>query len=272
LYSTGQEAGVTPFLKLRREGRVLRLTLNRPEKRNALRVDDCRHLVTALYDAESDRSVGAILLDAAGPVFCAGMDLTESLREDAPERAAIHDELFTIGGRLLKPLIAAVQGKALAGGLGLVTNAHIAVASEDAGFGLTEIRIALWPFIVYRSVAQAIGERRALELSLTGRIVGAEEALAWGLVHHVVPAGELHERALAIATVVARFSPEALRRGLDYAHQTRGLPQKEALELADTMRRRMFRSADFAEGVRAFFEKREPEWPSLKPQHSEEEV
>jgi enoyl-CoA hydratase/carnithine racemase len=88
----------------------------------------------------------------------------------------------------------------------------------------------------------------------------------------VVPPGELHERALSIATMLARFSPEALRRGLDYVHQTRGLSQKEALELADTMRRRMFRSADFAEGVRAFFEKREPEWPSLKPHRSDEEV
>jgi enoyl-CoA hydratase/carnithine racemase len=262
---------LTPHLKARREGRVLRLTLNRPDKRNALRVDDCRHIVTALHDAESDRSIGAILLDAAGPVFCAGMDLTESLREDAPERAGIHDELFTIGSRLLKPLIAAVQGKALAGGLGLVANAHIAVASRDAGFGLTEIRIALWPFIVYRSVALAIGERRALELSLTGRIVGAEEALQWGLVHHLVGPDELNELASTIATMVSRFSPDALRRGLDYVHQTRGLAQKEALELADTMRRRTFRSGDFAEGVRAFFEKREADWPSLKHQNPDME-
>lgn len=262
---------MTPYLKLRREDRLLRLMLNRPEKRNALRVDDCRHLVTALYDAEADRRVGAVLLEAAGPDFCSGMDLSESLREDAPERAAIHDELFTIGSRLLKPVVAAVQGRALAGGLGLVTNAHIAVASSTAGFGLTEIRVAMWPFIVFRSVAEVIGERRALELSLTGRIIGAEDALAWGLVHYVVPAEELTERALALAAAVAGWSPEAVRRGLDYVHQTRGLGPKQALELADSMRRRMFRSADFAEGVRAFFEKRPPEWPSLKHNPGEED-
>ncbi|MCP5119512.1 MAG: enoyl-CoA hydratase/isomerase family protein [bacterium] len=249
--------------KLRREDRVLRLSLNRPEKRNALRVEDCRHLVAALNEAELDPSVGSILIDAGGDTFCSGMDLTESLREDAPERAAIHDELFTFGGRTTKPVVAAVQGNALAGGLGLVANAHVVVAADNAGFGLVEIRIALWPFVVFRSVATAIGERRALELSLTGRVVGAEEALQWGLAHHVVPASEIGERASAIACMLSRFSPDAMRRGLDYVHRSRALSQKEAVALADSMRRRTFRSADFKEGVNAFFEKREAKWPSL---------
>jgi enoyl-CoA hydratase/carnithine racemase len=250
--------------KRSREGRVLRLTLTRPETRNALRIVDCTQLVAALNEAELDDSVGAILIDASGSCFCSGMDLTEALQEDAPEQAAIHNELFTIGGRITKPIIAAVQGKALAGGLGLVTNSHIVVAAEDAGFGLTEIRLALWPFVVFRSVARAIGESRALELSLTGRIISAQEALQWGMVHHVAPENELTERALVVASTVSRFSPEALRRGLDYVHRSRSRPQSEAVELADTMRRRTFRSDDFAEGVGAFFEKREPSWPSLK--------
>ncbi len=250
--------------KTTREGRVLRFTLNRPEKRNALRILDCSQLVAAFNEAELDDSVGAILLDAEGPAFCSGMDLAESLREDAPEQAAIHNELFTIGARITKPIIAAVQGQALAGGLGLVTNAHIVVAGEGAGFGLTEIRIGLWPFVVFRSVACAIGERRALELSLTGRVISAEEALQWGLIHHLAPNGELLERALAVASTVARFSQMAVRRGLDYVHRSRALSPSEAVDLADTMRRWTFKSADFAEGVGAFFEKREPEWPSIK--------
>jgi enoyl-CoA hydratase/carnithine racemase len=229
-----------------------------------LRIVDCSQLVASLNEAELDDGIGAVLIDATGPAFCSGMDLTESLRGDAPERAAVHSELFTIGARMTKPVIAAVQGKALAGGLGLVANAHIVVAAEDAGFGLTEIRIALWPFVVFHSVATAIGERRALELSLTGRVIGSEEALQWGLIHHLAPAEELSARAATVAATISHFSPEALRRGMDFVHRSRSLAQEEAVELADVMRRRSFTSADFEEGVRAFFEKRSPKWPSLE--------
>jgi len=247
-----------------REDRIFRLTLNRPEKRNALRMEDCLRIVAALNEAELDESVGVILLDAVGSDFCAGMDLSETLGELTPERAAIHEELFTVGARLTKPIVAAVEGKALAGGLGLVTNAHVVVASEESQFGLVEVRVGLWPFVVFRSVATAIGERRALELSLTGRLIGAPEALRWSLAHHVVPASELAERATALARTISMYSPDALRRGLEYVHRARGLGQKEAVELAEMMRRWTFSSADFKEGAKAFLEKREPCWPTLK--------
>lgn len=251
-------------VKLETDGRVLRVTLDRPEKRNALRVEDCLQLVAAFNEADLNQQIGAILLSATGPDFCSGMDLSEALHPDAPERAAIHEELFTVGGRITKPIVAAVQGRALAGGLGLVTNAHVVVAAQDAGFGLVEIRIGLWPFVAYRSVTHAIGERRTMELSLTGRVISAYDALGWGLAHYVVPAAELEDHSLAIARELASSSPEALRRGLEYAHRSRALSQKEAVELAEQLRRRAFRSSDFREGVTAFFDKRAPEWPSLK--------
>lgn len=251
-------------MRVRREGRLLRLTLDRPEKRNALDSATCEAIVREVEQASDDRATGAILLDGEGPSFCAGMDLEESLLPDAADRNAIHERLFSLGRRSLKPIVAAVQGAALAGGAGLVASCHIAVAAEDALFGITEIKIGLWPMLIWRSMVQAIGERRALELSLTGRRFGADEALEWGLVHYVVPAFELQAKALHIAATIAESSPEAIRRGMTLTHQGREMSEEEATRLAATLRARLFRSEDYQEGVRAWKQKRPPRWPSLE--------
>ena len=108
-----------------------------------------------------------------------------------------------------KPIVCAVQGPALGGGIGLICNAHVAVAAHGSSFGLTEIRIGMWPFVIYRSVALALGERRALELSLMGRIFNVPEAVQWGLIHEAVPAFELDDRVTAIAMHLAQSSPQA---------------------------------------------------------------
>jgi len=250
-------------LLVNREDRVLRLTLNRPDKRNALSADLCRELVARIEEAERDPQIGCILLDAAGPIFCAGMDLDEALAPNAPDQTAIHEPLFTIGSRLRIPLVAAVQGPALGGGVGLVANAHIAVAAQGASFGLTEIRLAMWPFLIHRALTAAIGERRTLALSLTGRIFSAQEALQWGLIHEIAPAIELDDRATDIAVRLSQASPEAIRRGLHFVHLSRTLDWPSAGKLGAEFRSEAFASADFKEGVQAFREKRQPKWPSL---------
>ena len=182
-------------LSFSREGRVARITLNRPEKRNALNMEMCRELATALEDSAADEDTGAILLAGSGSVFCAGMDLDEVLTADPGALHQVHEELFTFAARLAKPVVAAVHGAALGGGTGLVANCHVVVAAEDARFGLTEIRIGLWPFVVFRAVEAAAGERRAMEWSVTGRVFTAQEAWHAGLVHRVVPAAEVAARA-----------------------------------------------------------------------------
>ena len=240
-----------------RDSRLLRLTLDRPEKRNALSAALCRDLARALDAAAVEDSVGAVLLDSDGPVFCAGMDLEESTQPQAVDLTAIHESLFTAGSRINKPLIAAVQGAALGGGLGLVANAHIVIASEAATFALPEVRLGIWPMVIWRPVVSAIGERRALELSLTARTFDAREALALGLVHQVVAAAEVAGRAEAVARQVAGWSGLAVARGMEMAQRTRGMSDPEAVTLAIEMRRELLNSVEHRELARAVREKRD---------------
>jgi len=251
-------------LLIHQDGRLLTLTLNRPEKRNALAASLCHQLVSALDAAEDDDSVGAVLLTANGSVFCSGMDLDETLAADSTEQLRVHEHLFTVGFRYPKPLVAAVQGPALGGGVGLIANAHVVVAAQGVSFALAEIRLAMWPFVIHRALVNALGERRALALSLTGRVFSVQEALQWGLIHEVAPAVELEDRALDIAGKLAAASPEALARGLDFVQRSRGRSFTAGGELAIEMRAEAFASADFKEGVKAFQEKRPPRWPSLE--------
>ncbi len=254
---------MTDVLDSVREGRLLRLTLNRPDKRNALDAKLCLGLVRALDDAAGDRRVGAIVLTGKGKAFCAGMDLAEIAQgADTREINAVHEQLFTIGSRLAKPLIAGVRGAALGGGTGLVANCHIVVAGPEASFGLTEIRLGLWPFLVYRAVAAAMGERRTLELSLTGRTFGGAEAREFGLVHEL--AGDAEARAVEIARTVAEFSPTAVQCGMAFVRQVQGLGRDEAGAVAREVRNQVFTGEDFQEGIRAFREKRTPRWPSIE--------
>ncbi len=242
---------MTDLLHSVREGRILRLTLNRPEKRNALDAALCRALVDALEAAQDNAAVGAILLAANGKAFCAGMDLDEiGSVGDTSEINALHERLFSVGARLTKPIVAAVHGPAIAGGTGLVANCHIVVAGPDASFGLTEIRLGLWPFLIC-----------TLELALTGRVFGAAEAREMLLAHEV--ADDSLARAMEIAEVIAEYSPTAIRSGLQFVQEVRGVDAGSAGEIAQAVRNEVFAGADFKEGIRAFQEKRRPRWPSI---------
>lgn len=242
-------------------GRVLQITLNRPEKRNALSLELARRLADALDEASANPRVGAILLAAAGKAFCAGMDLREMGRIDPDELAQAHERVFLCGARLTKPLIAAVHGAALGGGTGLVANAHIVFASPEATFGLTEIRLGLWPFVIYRAIVAAMGQRRALELALSGRIFGSDEAAQYGLVQYIATANELQQQAEATARRVADWSPVAISAGLQYVQALQA--GSASPELATNLRNELMLGPDFQEGVSAYIEKRSPRWPSL---------
>jgi len=256
---------MSAILESSREGRVLRLALNRPEKRNALNSGLCRELVSAIEDADGDPRTGAILITANGKHFCAGMDLSEVTTVESAHISAPQEQLFTIGGRIGKPIVGAAHGASLGGGMGLVANCHIVVAHPGATFGLTEIRLGLWPFFIFRVLTAGLGERRAIELALTGRIFGAEEARQIGLIHEI--AADPEERAAEIAHTLAASSPTAIRAGLTFVQEVRGADWRSAGEIARRVRDEVFGSPDFREGVLAFQQKRTPRWPSLEEEY-----
>lgn len=251
-------------LLIKHEERVLRITLNRPAKRNALTSEMCAGIVDAITAAQTDHGIGSIFITSNGQVFCAGMDLDEAVESPNPELAQLHEKLFTIGARSLKPIVVSVDGPALGGGLGLVAQGHVVVAEPGAVFGLPEIHIGLWPFVVYRSVAAALGSRRAQQLSLTGATFTAAEAMHWGLVHHVChPPVDEQARGAAIARDLARASPKAIKAGMQYVRVARGKSLNKAGELAIALRDRLMAGEDFKEGYAAFKQRREARWPSL---------
>jgi len=250
------------LITIKQEWRVQTITLNRPEKRNALNLDLCEELADA-FDRADHGGTGAIVLTANGPSFCAGMDLRETAEIDQIQLVGVHERLFTTIHRIRTPIIAAVHGAALAGGTGLVANAHIVIAKPDARFGLTEIRIGFWPVLIFRAVEHAMGERRTVELSLTGRHFNALKAREYGLVTEI--SDEPVRRATDLAIQLAGYSPIAVGAGLDYVHQIRGRDWDHAGKVGRQTRNWLLSNEDFKEGSRAFLEKRQPSWPSLRP-------
>jgi enoyl-CoA hydratase/carnithine racemase len=238
----------------RHETAIFRITLNRPDKRNALSFEMCRQLAQAFEEAARDPSIRVIVMTANGTAFCSGMDLHELEDVDLDAVANIHNALFNVNKRLEKPIIAAVHGDALAGGTGLVANAHIVIAGPRVAFGLTEIKIGLWPFLIYKTVAEAIGDRLATEWSLTGRVVDAEEAKSAGLVHKICK--NPYESAFETARSIVASSKVAISSGLSYIRQSKGKSWEESGRIGHQLRNQVMQSPEFADGLRAFQEKR----------------
>lgn len=249
---------MTSVIETKHEGRVLRVCLNRPAQRNSLTMNLCKDLVQTFDRAQKDPAVGSVLLTGMGDSFCAGMEINEVARGDVASVSRVQETLFTIGTRLTKPLIGAVQGVALGSGMGLVANCHLAIAAENASFGLTGIRFGLWPFVIFPSVSAAVGQRRALALTMTGEVINAAEALRIGLVHQVVPVGEVEQRALDVAQTVANYSLNAMHSGLGFAHEIQGQPWKAAACIGSRVREQYLKSTEFQADLSVFLNQKKP--------------
>ncbi len=252
-------------LKLEIEAGLALLTLDRPEKRNALSAAMIEEMLAALDEIETAGARAAIIA-ASGRAFCAGMDLEmlKSLADRTPEQNLEDSRqmarLFLRLYRFPVPLVAAVNGPALAGGCGVATLCDFTLASPEARFGYTEVRIGFIPALVSVFLVRQVGEKRARDLLLTGRILGPEEAREIGLINEIVPAHELMVRARELSAALARSSPTSLRRTkrLLVRMAEDGIDREIAMAAGENAEIRS--TADFREGLAAFLEKREPKW------------
>jgi methylglutaconyl-CoA hydratase len=245
-------------------GNLATITLNRPEKRNAITAEMIEELLSALGALDSGPS-RVVMITGAGQAFCSGMDLdelkalsTQSTEENLAS-ARRTSRLFRYLWSYPKPLIAAVNGPALAGGCGIATLCDFTLASHESKFGYTEVRVGFIPALVALYLERQVGEKIARDLLLTGRIFDAEEAFRLGLVTRVIPAAELLPSARALATLIGN-SPAAVAatKRLLVRPSEEEIDRRIELALAESVAIRA--TSDFTEGLTAFLEKRKPHW------------
>lgn len=255
-------------LKFELDGEIGTITLNRPDKRNAISPAMIDDLLGVLDEAERGPA-RVVILTGAGKAFCAGMDL-EALRELASQTHEQHVADAERMGKMFhrvysfpKPLIAAVNGAAIAGGTGLATLADFTLAVPEAKFGYTEARIGFLPAVVSVFLLRQVGEKITRELLLTGKIFDAAEAHRLGLVTQLVPQVKLMESARELAQSLIASSPTSLRltKRIILRWNEKEIERDFAIAIRESAEIR--RTADFREGLASFLEKRKPEWRGL---------
>ncbi len=257
---------VTEPVTIERRQEALWITISREERRNALNQEVAELIHAGLDRAEADRSVRAVVLTGAGDkAFCAGGDL-QLQADGTPFTIDVADPRHYVA-RLLRrmdscrlPLVARVNGHALAGGLGLVCACDLVVAREDAMLGVSEVKVGIFPMMILPYLLRVIGYRRMMELCLSGEPILAREAAAEGIVNYAVPAPDLDARLDWLLARITDKSPTGIRLGKQALSKIREMSTDAALEYAQFMLANMARTRDAREGMAAFNEKRRPNW------------
>jgi enoyl-CoA hydratase len=255
-------------LLVEKSGHVLTLTFNNPAAKNSFTPNMLTRLADAWVQADEDDEIRVVILTGSTEVFCAGADLKAMGRDPAPddehgkrfkEDAGMAWRALLRHYRLTKPLIAAVEGPAIAGGTEILQATDIRVAGESATFGVAEVRRGLFPLggSTVR-LRRQIAYTHAAELLLTGKTISAQEAKDIGLIGHVVPDGQALAKAREIAEAICANGPLAVKAVKRSLQETEGLPEEEALKIELEIGMRVFMTEDAKEGPRAFAEKRAP--------------
>jgi methylglutaconyl-CoA hydratase len=241
-------------------GGIARITLNRPEKRNAITIEMMSALCDALQRAADDSSVRVLLIRGTGKDFCAGLDLSEVLQsgEDAPSSltsARRLGHLYITMRRHPKPIIAAVQGRALGGGAGIATASDLIIAAESAQFGYPEVKLGFIPAIVATMLRRAVNERQAMELALTGNPLSASRAHAIGLINRVYPDAEFDTEVERYIATLADNSATAMSLSKLLLYETDGMTFEASIEAGVQANVQARTTDDFKRGVERFLKK-----------------
>ena len=236
---------------------------NRPEKRNTMNTNVMREILRIFDEFDKDPEVKVIVLTGAGDkAFCAGQDLADfsgnavEIREYVTEFPAILRKMTEMG----KPIIGAINGYALAGGFGLTAACDIVLAADNAKFGITEINVGLYGFVIISPIVRTLGMKHLMELYYTGKHITAEEGKAIGLVNHIYPKEEFRGEVEKFALTIAKKSPLALRLGRQTFYNAREMEYQQAIKYCREMFAILATSDDAKEGIDAFLNKREPVW------------
>lgn len=253
----------TPFVTVDRTGPIGRVTLDRPNRRNPLSLQMMREATAAVRELGDDPSCGVVVLTGSGPVLSAGHELSEMVGRTLEQEREVFDtcvELMESLQAIRQPVIAEVQGHAIAAGCQLVATCDLAVAVDTARFGTPGVKIGLFCSTPMVAVSRAIGRKRALHMLLTGETIDAATAVDWGLINEAVPAERLRERVDELAAQIAQASPLTLEIGKQAFYRQIDVPQADAYrDMAETMATNAV-TCDAQEGITAFLEKRTPQW------------
>lgn len=245
------------------DGPIARITMNRPDKRNALSLAHMQELTECFKALGQTREVQVVVVAGNGPAFCAGHDLSEMIGRDPETYRHIFDvccELMETVQSIPQPVIAQVHATATAAGCQLVATCDLVVASEEARFATPGVRIGLFCSTPMVALSRAVGQKKAMEMLLTGDFISAEEALAVGLVNRTVPAEELEAQTRELAEKICEASPLVVGVGKQAFYRQVEMPVEQAYAYTKEVMSFNASFADAQEGMCAFLEKRKPEW------------
>ena len=246
--------------KLDISNHVLTITLNRPEKKNALNNVMMNEICYALCYAKQERRIRVVIIAAEGDVFCAGADLRREKAESNVPKIEGSDDISLLIRHLYKPVICKIQGSVHAGALLMVTNSTHAIAVDDAKFSAPEILRGVWPHMVMAGLFRVMPKRAGLDFCMRGQAIDAKKAEEWGLINQSVPRKELDKVVSGIASDLANLAPGTMQFGLEAYVNQDGMNFDEALPYLGKKSAETFAGPDAQEGIAAFLEKRDPNW------------